>query len=245
MIFVACPFWSDDEEVREGRRQKAIAYSMMLVRQGVLNYCPLLYSERFKKTKVPESYWLNHDLCMLKSCDVVHVLCFPGWEESKGVKKEIQAAEELGKKVEYIKQYNRIAFCGSRSLSDDRVREIVRSVIREHQPEVVITAGEPGGVCAVTQEVCRETGVSLTLHFLQHQKAAGRFHYRTIKEFNDCNFCVFIHDGKSKGTANELALAKKMGIQYEYYHLDADHPGKDVSSEVNSIIADTVELCEI
>jgi uncharacterized phage-like protein YoqJ len=34
------------------------------------------------------------------------------------------------------------------------------------------------------------------------------------------DFVVLIHDGKSKGTSNELKMIEKMGIPYKYYQLD-------------------------
>jgi len=222
MIYVAAPFWHPDPKVRKDRRQKTILYSMRLTRQGLLNYSPLLYSERYEKTDVPERYWLEHGLRMVDACDTVRVLCLPGWDESGGIAGEVARAEEQGKTVEYVYQYKRLAFCGSRTLAGEGVRERIHQAITEHQPEMVVTHGEPGGVCTLAQEVSRELGVPLKTHFLRLERAAGKFHHRSRAVFEDCDYCVFYHDGVSTGTNNELQLARDMGILHEYHRLDPE-----------------------
>lgn len=217
MYYIAAPYWHNDSNIREERRQKTIAYSMMLTRRGILNYSPLLYSEKFKKTKVLEEYWLEHGIRMVDACNVIRVLCLDGWDQSDGVKNEIARAEEQGKFVEYIYQYQRLAFCGSRTCNDQKTKELIYQEIENHQPETIVTHGEPGGVCTITQTVARELGIPLKVHFLQLKRAAGKFHHRTVAVLNDCDCCVFIHDGVSTGCSNELALAKKMQVPYKYY----------------------------
>ncbi len=215
--YIAAPYWHNDESVREERRQKTIAYSMMLTRRGILNYSPLLYSEKFKKTKVPEQYWLEHGVRMVDACDVVRVLCLDGWDQSGGVKDEIKRAEEQGKSIEYIYQYQRLAFCGSRGCNDQKTKKLIYQEIENHQPETIVTHGEPEGVCTIAQTVARELGIPLKVHFLQLKRAAGKFHHRSVAVFEDCDCCIFIHDGESTGCSNELVLAKKMQIPYKYH----------------------------
>ena len=67
LCYIAAPYWSIDEAIRAERRQIAIQYSMMLTERGVLNYSPLLYSDKYKNKKVVESYWLTHGLKMVKA----------------------------------------------------------------------------------------------------------------------------------------------------------------------------------
>ena len=102
MIYIAAPYWSDDEDIRADRQQKAIEYSVRLTQAGILNYSPLLYSEKFKGENIPESYWITHCLKMLKACDSVVVLCLPGWEDSKGVERECLEAKKLKLGIKYV-----------------------------------------------------------------------------------------------------------------------------------------------
>lgn len=220
MIYVAAPFWHDSEDVREERRKKAISYSFKLTERGILNYSPLLYSEKYRKTKTPESYWLKHGRKMVDTCDALHVLCLSGWRESAGIKGEIARAKERGIQVKYITQCERLAFCGSRTCNGEKTREVIQNAIDEYRPGTIVTHGEPAGACTIAQELARECGVSLKLHFLQKKYAGGKFERRSKDVFIDSDFCVFVHDGKSKGCSNELEMAKKMGVPYKYYRVN-------------------------
>lgn len=232
MYYIAAPYWHSSEQVRSDRRNQVIAYSMMLTRRGILNYSPLLYTERFKKTAVPEQYWIEHGIRMVDACDVVRVMCLDGWRESAGIAGEVERAESQGKPVEYVEQYKRLAFCGSRTCNDQQSKDIIYRAIEMHQPEVVVTHGEPEGVCTIAQQVARELGLPLKVHFLQLKRAAGKFHHRSVAVFNDCDHCVFIHDGVSTGCSNELELAKKMDISHEY-HLHSVQGSKQDDLEVD------------
>ncbi len=239
MIYIAAPYWHEDETVRDYRRQKAIEYSTTLTKRGIMNYSPLLYTERFNKTRVKERYWIEHGRRMVEACDVVRVLCLDGWQESSGVAGEIEVARRSGKKVEYIEECVSLAFCGSRSLGDKKVKEIIDMEIERHRPEMIVTHGEPAGVCALARAVCQERGIPLKAHYLQLKKAAGKFHHRSVAVFNDCDFCVFIHDGVSKGCHNELELARKMDIPHTYYLLQE---GNVVQPEDQDLVWEELEM---
>lgn len=101
MIYIACPYWHHDPAVRSSRRNAAMAYADSLTRAGVLNYSPLTYTERYAGEDIPEGYWIRHGLEMVKACDEVHVICLPGWEESRGIKGELRAARENNLKIIY------------------------------------------------------------------------------------------------------------------------------------------------
>ncbi len=227
MYYIAAPYWHASEAVRNERRNQVIAYSMMLTRQGILNYSPLLYSDKFKKTAVSEGYWLEHGLRMVDACDIVRVLCLDGWNESGGIKGEIERAEAQGKKIEYVERYKRLAFCGSRVCNDEHTVSLIESAIEKHDPEMIVTHGEPEGVCTLAQQAARKFGLPLKVHYLQLKRAAGKFHHRSRKVFEDCDFCVFIHDGVSTGCSNELKMAKEMSIPYEYHLYEIGNVKKD------------------
>ncbi len=217
MIFVACPYWHESEEIRNYRRAAAIKYSSRLAKLGVLNYSPLAYTGN---KSAPEVYWIEHGLKMIETCDEIHVLCLDGWRESSGVKGEIKKGERLELKIRYIEKHERLAFCGSRPLKCQKTKDLILREIENHQASTIITHGEPDGVCRKAIEVSRQNGYALKLHHLKPKKhAAGKYEHRSIAVLNDCDFCVFLHDGKSKGTRNELELAQKMGIPYSYYVL--------------------------
>lgn len=219
MVYVAAPYWHEDETVRNYRRRKAIEYSEMLFRKGVPFYSPLMYSERFAKNKAKEGYWIQHGLRMVDICDEMRVLCLEGWEDSGGVKGEMARAEALGVPVKMIERHVRLSFHGSRDLSREQCKPAILAEFEKHQPDVIITHGEPEGACAFARRLAREQGLSLKLHHLQHWRLAGQFHWRSTAVLEDSEYAIFLHDGKSQGTANELELAQKMGIPFTYYRL--------------------------
>lgn len=111
----------------------------------------------------------------------------------------------------------RLAVFGSRNISIEQAAKVIIEFVQEYNPTEIVTAAEPIGVCAIAKEVSQELCVPLKLHFLNRSKrAAGAWHHRSVAVLNDCDFCLFVHNGKSKGTANEIAVAEKLGVKYEY-----------------------------
>lgn len=220
MIYVAAPFWHDDEKIRQARRQAAILYSERLFFKGKLFYSPLLYSERFAEKKQKENFWLSHGLKMVEVCTIMHVLCLDGWEKSSGIQGEVAKAEAMEIPIKYITMHSRVSFHGSRSLSKKQCIPIIQDVIERCQVETIVTHGEPHGACEYAREYAKEQAISLKLHYLQKHRLAGMFHWRSVSVLEDAEKAIFLHDGISDGTANELKLCKKMGLTYEYYGLE-------------------------
>ena len=118
---------------------------------------------------------------------------------------------------------NYLSFSGSRALDYNEVREIIRKEIKKHNPKIVVTHGEPAGVCQLVQDECRRLGIPLLLFFLNVEKyARGCYAHRTVELMKFSSYAIFIHDGKSKGTANEMEIAKKMEIPYSYYKVEVN-----------------------
>ena len=221
MIFIACPFWDEDKSVRKYRRKKSTEYADILIRHGLQCYSPLVYTGSYNESQPKERYWLAHGLKMLDACSSVRVLCLPGWEQSKGVKGEIAKAQSIGLEIKYVTQHEKLSFHGSRSLKCATTTDLILSEIEKHNPSMIVTHGEPKGVCAIARRVSMSQGVTLKLHHLNKTKyAQGMYHHRSMAVLLDSDFAVFVHDGKSSGTANEYALAKKLGIMSKYYVMD-------------------------
>lgn len=219
MIYIGVPFWHEDESIRNYRRRKAIEYSERLFYRGIPFYSPLLYSNHFKEKKAQEGYWINHGLKMVDVCDEMRILCLDGWNQSVGLRGEIARAKARGIPIEYIKKHIHLSFHGSRSLSLSQCKPIIEAMLQKHIPETIITHGEPEGACEWVRSLSKQHGISLKLHYLQHWRQAGQFHWRTKLVLEDSDHAIFLHDGISQGTANELALAKKTGMSFTYFIL--------------------------
>ena len=102
---------------------------------------------------------------------------------------------------------------GSRSLGDERVRIIILEEIEKNKVDLIVTHGEPGGVCEMARQICKEKAIPLLLHFLNFKYLRGAFERRSKAVLEDSDVGLFIHDGESRGTQNEMILAKKMNVR--------------------------------
>ena len=244
MVYVAAPFWHENEAVRNYRRRKAVEYSERLFHKGVPFYSPLLYSERFKEKKASEGYWVEHGLRMVDVCDVMHVLCLEGWEDSGGIKGEIEKAEARGARVVYITKHTRLSFHGSRTLSLKQCKPVILAMFEKHLPETIVTHGEPEGACEFAKQLAREHGISLKLHHLQHWRQQGQFYWRSRSVLEDSEHAIFLHDAISQGTANELAMCKQMGVAFTYFCLDKDGILQESQKEAQDVKDFSLPLLE-
>ena len=109
-----------------------------------------------------------------------------------------------------------MAIFGSRTLCGRAVRDAIAAKVLACGAVHIVTAGEPDGVCHEARTVAREMSLPLTVHHLKpKERAAGKYHWRSVAVLSDCDFCQFFYDGKSKGTANEIKLAVKRGVPHE------------------------------
>ncbi len=111
----------------------------------------------------------------------------------------------------------KLAIFGSRTLTDDRIENVIQQKIEELKPDVIITAGETAGVNEIARIKARENKITLILEWADNNKyAAGKYERRSINILKQSDYALFIHDGNSKGTINELEIAKKMKVKYDY-----------------------------
>lgn len=100
MIYVASPYSHPDPEVRKGRYLMAMRYAMQLmVVEKVVAFSPIAYGHQFAAVFACDydyKTWQDFNDHMLGNSTEMHVLAFPGWEESKGVMHEIAFAAERG-----------------------------------------------------------------------------------------------------------------------------------------------------
>ena len=140
----------------------------------------------------------------------------------------------------------RLSFHGSRTLSDERVKIIILEEIEKYKPTTIVTHAEPGGVCAMVRGLCKEYAIPLKIHFLNFKYLRGAFEHRSKDVLQDSDHSVFIHDGKSKGTSNELKLAKKMNIPNTLHQLEkAKHKesvGFDIDIEWDKLDLDDIKI---
>jgi len=122
---------------------------------------------------------------------------------------------------------------GSRSLRDERVEILVGEYCKTHNVTHILTCQEPEGVSEVAQRVAKKWGYILQVHFLNMHYLRGAFEQRSMEIVHEADSFLLIHDGASKGTANELKLVVKSGKPYQYKQLETTPYTRSVGFNIN------------
>ena len=98
MIYLASPYSHPDMHVREDRFWQACMEAARMIKAGELVYSPVAHSHWISTFGLPGGwdFWRAHSLAMLRRCDELVVLELDGWQDSEGVRREIEAALAMG-----------------------------------------------------------------------------------------------------------------------------------------------------
>ena len=102
---------------------------------------------------------------------------------------------------------------GRRTLDDERIEAEVSKFIDGTDYRIIVTALDPMGVCERVKHFAKASrlGITLIQVGLNQARARGMHEARSITALKMADHMLAIWDGASKGTAGEIALAKKMG----------------------------------
>lgn len=111
MIYLAAPYAHLDARVRAHRAYRATLYAGALLSSRQPVFSPLTQGHQIHLRsglvkRMTHDDWLHVDMRILARCDEVHVLMLEGWEQSKGVEKEVALAERIGLPIKYISNEN-------------------------------------------------------------------------------------------------------------------------------------------
>lgn len=97
MIYLASPYTHPDPSVVKYRYQAVRAQVGWMLDAGVYVYSPIVHFHHVAKhheLPTDSNFWSNHNRHMLNLANRLDVLCLEGWEDSVGVKQEIEWAKE-------------------------------------------------------------------------------------------------------------------------------------------------------
>lgn len=108
-IYLASPYTPTGDETISGRVDAAAKYAAKLMREGHSVFSPIVHSHYVadhldEATRLDHEFWMQQDLAILRCAAKMIVLRLPGWERSRGIKREIAAAEAVKIPVEYVDQ---------------------------------------------------------------------------------------------------------------------------------------------
>lgn len=108
LTYLASPYSHADADVRQRRFEQVCAVASQLMERGEALFCPIAHSHSIHMRRaLPETFefWMAMDLPVLQHCSRVKVLMLDGWQASKGVAREVAAAEAMGIPVEFIEYH--------------------------------------------------------------------------------------------------------------------------------------------
>jgi len=105
-IYLACPYWHEDPEMREERYQMVTSKTARLMELGYQVFSPITHSHPISlnmKNK-GHDFWMKQDYPYIELwADEVWVYAIDGWRESRGVGLEIEYAHSLDMEVRIVK----------------------------------------------------------------------------------------------------------------------------------------------
>ena len=100
VVYIAGPYRNTTEEGKKENIWHAIRIACRLAELGWYPLCPHANTANFDVyTDLPDDFWIDMGLEMLKRCDAVFML--RGWQSSVGSLKEHELAEKLNIPIYY------------------------------------------------------------------------------------------------------------------------------------------------
>jgi len=102
MIYLGCPYSHPDPAIVQKRFEYVTRVAGALMKRGYVVFSPITHSHPIAMLeKMPGTweFWAEQDLHILALCDELHVLELPGWQQSVGLRAEINAAVHAGLRV--------------------------------------------------------------------------------------------------------------------------------------------------
>lgn len=94
------------EDTKHQRYIEACKAAGALMKQGYVVFCPIAHSHAIERDGMSENqtgdFWLDQDLEIVSRCDKVFVLMLPNWEQSRGIRREVDFANNNNIPVEYV-----------------------------------------------------------------------------------------------------------------------------------------------
>ncbi len=105
IVYLASPYSHVNPLIRESRFRQACAAAAKLMLDGEVVFAPIAHSHPIDTHFAAPGdfdFWMEQDLPILRKCDALKVLRLTGWEQSRGVAREIQEARAIGLPIEFI-----------------------------------------------------------------------------------------------------------------------------------------------
>lgn len=105
LIYLACPYSHPERAIRIYRFNAANRAAAYLMGQGEIVFSPISHTHPIAESgslPLGWEYWERFDRTFLEMSKRFIVLKIEGWQESKGVRAEIEIVTNLGMETEYM-----------------------------------------------------------------------------------------------------------------------------------------------
>lgn len=108
IIYLASPYTHSDPVVCDARFETVTEIAAKLVLQGKIVFSPITMTHPYDRilaepgNTLGSAYWVDFDIAFMDVCSEMYVVKSPGWDQSSGVKREIDYFKQQGKKITYL-----------------------------------------------------------------------------------------------------------------------------------------------
>lgn len=97
-LYLASPYTHPDPSIRQLRFEEAERALSWMLKQNIWTYSPIVHCHQMAlRNNLPTNYefWHEYNCAMIRASEGLAILQIEGWELSKGMKAEVDYAEEL------------------------------------------------------------------------------------------------------------------------------------------------------
>lgn len=108
IVYLACPYSHASMDVRIQRFEESARAAAHLIHQGRFVYSPITMTHPIDLVMAEEGdtmgsdYWVDFDEAFMALCSEMIILCLPGWDQSRGIAREIEYFKKMSKSVHYL-----------------------------------------------------------------------------------------------------------------------------------------------
>jgi hypothetical protein len=108
VVYLACPYSDGDARVRKERFEAATRAAAQLIKQGHIVYSPITMTHPIDVVlaggvgTLGSDYWVNFDAAFMEFCSEMIILRAPGWDESQGIKREVEYFSTHEKRIRFM-----------------------------------------------------------------------------------------------------------------------------------------------
>jgi hypothetical protein len=108
ILYLAAPYSHSDEEVRLLRYHTITAAAARLISDGFVVFSPITMTHPIDQiladqgSTLGSDYWVDFDESFMHFCSEIVVLKLDGWQDSRGVQREIAFFKAHGRPIRYL-----------------------------------------------------------------------------------------------------------------------------------------------